>query len=141
PRGAVVDTVDEAVAALVALGAPVVIKPLDGHQGQGVSLDVRRLEDVPPAFALARGFSSRVLVEEQVEGRDYRALVVGGRVVAASERTPAHVTGDGRRTIAALVELANQDPRRARGHGGVLTCIELDDVTRAVLLRRGLTAD
>ncbi len=141
PRGAVVMTVVDAVRAMRELGAPVVIKPLDGHQGQGVSLGLRCPDEVERAFTRAREFSPRVLVEEQVEGRDYRALVVAGRLVAASERTPAHVVGDGRSSIAQLVERVNQDPRRARGHDGALTCLALDELTRAVLARSGLTPE
>ncbi|HWW75691.1 MAG TPA: acetate--CoA ligase family protein, partial [Pyrinomonadaceae bacterium] len=77
PRGVVVTTEDEALAALERLGAPVVVKPLDGRQGHGVSLDLSTPEEVREAFQIARDFSKEVLVEELLKGRNYRALVVG----------------------------------------------------------------
>lgn len=138
PRGEVVRSAARAREALEALGAPVVVKPLDGHHGQGVTLGVTTPEEVEAAFEAAARWSSDVIVEEQLQGRDYRVLVVDGRVVAASERVPAHVVGDGERTIAALVEAVNADPRRGDGHEAPLTRIRLDDAALRALARRGL---
>ncbi|HEU4594264.1 MAG TPA: hypothetical protein VFS10_03765 [Pyrinomonadaceae bacterium] len=97
PRGVVVETEEEALAALRSVGAPVVVKPPDGRQGLGVSLNLSTPEEVLLAFRIAREYSRHVLVEELFEGRNYRVLVVGGEMVAASERTPCGVTGDGAR--------------------------------------------
>src|SRR5215207_1919798 len=108
PRGRVVETEDEALAAFRHLGAPVVVKPLDGRQGYGVSLNLSTAEEVREAFRIARDFSGSVLVEELLAGRNYRVLVVGGEVAAASERLPCHVTGDGTHSIAGLIEVANR---------------------------------
>jgi cyanophycin synthetase len=141
PRGEVVGTEAEATAAAGQLTPPLVVKPLDGRQGLAVSLNLTSAEEVARAFRLAREVSPSVLVEEMLCGRDYRVLVVGGRVVAAAERLPAHVTGDGRRTIAELVEIANRDPRRGEGHERPLTRIEICPIVLASLERRGLTVD
>ena len=139
PRGRVVSTEDEALAALESLGAPVVVKPLDGRQGCGVSLDLSTADEVRQAFRIARDFSTEVLVEELLRGRNYRVLVVGGETVAASERLPCHVVGDGARTVAELVELANQDPLRGEGHEKPLTKIVVDEIVLAHLGKHGLT--
>jgi len=139
PRGQVVETEDEALAAFRHLGPPVVVKPLDGRQGSGVSLNLSTAEEVREAFHLARDFSSSVLVEELLDGRNYRVLVVGGEVVAASERLPCHVTGDGTRSIAELIEVANRDPLRGEGHEKPLTKIVVDGIVLAHLRKRGLT--
>jgi cyanophycin synthetase len=139
PRGEVVETEEDAVEALDRIGVPVVVKPLDGRQGLGVSLNISTPEQVKQAFAAARKFSDKVLVEELFVGRNYRALVVGGRMVAASERTPAQVVGDGRRTIAELIGAANEDPARGEGHEKPLTQIKIDEVMTAYLSKAGMS--
>jgi cyanophycin synthetase len=141
PQGEVVREPEEAVAAAERLGWPVLLKPLDGNHGRGVS---GRLDDaaaVRAAWPRARGESRRVVVERFAEGRDHRVLVVGGRVVACAERVPAHVVGDGARTIRALVEAANADPRRGEGHARPLTRLPLDEETEECLARAGLTPE
>ena len=106
PRSEVVRTDDEAVAAANRIGFPVVTKPLDGNHGRGVVLDLRTERAVRSAFqrSMKEARNARVLVESFVTGNDYRVLVVGGRMVAIAERVPAHVEGDGRRTVRQLVE-------------------------------------
>jgi cyanophycin synthetase len=117
---------------------PVVVKPHDGHQGNGVSIGLESEDDVAAAYRLAARYARTALVEEAFVGRDYRVLVVGGRVVAASERVPPFVVGDGRHTIAELVEIENRDPRRGEGHARELTRLETCPVSLASLARRGL---
>jgi cyanophycin synthetase len=141
PRGLVVETADEAVAALRELGGTVVVKPLDGHQGKGVSLNISTGAEMPEAFRIAAQYGQDVLVEEMYAGRDYRVLVVGGKLVAASERVPCHVTGDGAHTLGELIEIANLDPRRGEGHENVLTKIKVDEVMLACLRKRGLSLE
>jgi cyanophycin synthetase len=139
PRGRIVHTEDEAASALADLGGRVVVKPLDGRQGLGVSLDLSNEEEVRRAFRIARDYSASVLVEELLTGRNYRALVVGGRLVAASERLPCHVVGDGVSTAAELIEAANLDPLRGEGHEKPLTKIVVDEIVLAHLEKRGRT--
>lgn len=131
PRGAVVRSAVEAREAAKGLKAPLVTKPLDGNHGRGVTLGLESPEAVETGFELAAQHGRRVIVEEQYQGRDFRVLVIDGKVVAVAERVPAQVVGDGRRTIRALVEATNQDPRRGRGHEKVMTRIALDDQVAA----------
>jgi cyanophycin synthetase len=139
PRGEVVRTEEDAVEALDHIGVPVVVKPLDGRQGLGVSLNISTPEQMKQAFAVAREFSEKVLVEELFVGNNYRVLVIGGQMVAASERTPAHVVGDGNHTIAELIEIANKDPMRGEGHEKPLTQIRIDEIMMAYLRKAGLS--
>jgi cyanophycin synthetase len=139
PRGVVAETADEAIAALSEIGGAIVVKPLDGHQGKGVSLNLTTEIEVVEAFRIAQEHGHDVLVEEMYEGRDYRVLVVGGKLVAASERVPCHVVGDGKHTLGELIELANLDPQRGEGHDNVLTRIKVDDVMLAYLRKRVLS--
>jgi cyanophycin synthetase len=126
PRQERVRGPNDAVEAAERIGYPVVVKPLDGNHGKGVSINLTTPEQVLVAFEQAYEFSSVVIVETFQEGHDYRILVVNGKVVAAAQRVPGHVTGDGTHTIAELVEIVNQDPRRGIGHEKVLTRLELD---------------
>jgi cyanophycin synthetase len=139
PRGEVVLSEEDAVDALDHIGVPVVVKPLDGRQGLGVSLNISTPEQMRQAFSVAREFSERVLVEELFVGKNYRVLVIGDQMVAASERTPAHVVGDGQHTIAGLIEIANQDPMRGEGHEKPLTQIKIDEIMTAYLCKAGLS--
>nr|ANY58054.1 Cyanophycin synthetase [uncultured bacterium] len=141
PRGRITQTADDAVRALQELSGPVVVKPLDGNHGKGVSLNLTTADEVRHAFEFACEYSSDVLIEEMVQGTNYRVLVVGGKMVAASERTPAHVVGDGVHTVKELIEIENQNPLRAPGHGSVLTQIEIDCVALAFLEKGGRTLD
>lgn len=137
-RGVVVRAADEAVQAAKGLRAPLVIKPLDGNHGRGVTTGLLTEADLRRAFAEAVRHSRRVIVEEQLPGRDHRILVVDGQVVAVAERAPPTVVGDGVRTVTELVEAVNADPRRGDGHEAVLTRIRLDAAAVEVLARQGL---
>ncbi|MGI9038794.1 MAG: cyanophycin synthetase [Gemmatimonadota bacterium] len=108
------------------IGFPVVVKPFNANHGRGVSLHLTDSEHVRIGFERAREHSRGVIVEKFVTGHDHRILVVDGSVVAAAQRVPGHVVGDGRQTIGELVEEVNRDPRRGIGHEKVLTRIEID---------------
>jgi len=139
PRSEVVTSADEAVTAAERIGYPVVTKPLDGNHGRGVGLDLGDEDSVRAGFERAIGQSraGRVVVETFVTGSDYRVLVVGGHMVAIAERVPAHVVGDGEHTVAELVEITNQDPRRGIGHEKVLTRITVDRSAEEFVRRQG----
>jgi cyanophycin synthetase len=121
PEGEIVRDVEAAMGACSRLGFPLVIKPLDGNHGRGVTVGITSEEQVPKAFEEAREHSCRVIVEQMFPGRDYRVLVVAGKLVAASERVPAHVVGDGIRSIQELIEIENHNPQRGDGHEKPLT--------------------
>ncbi len=138
PSGEVVTTAAEAVRVAERIGGPVVLKPLAGNHGRGVSIGLNGADEVTLGFELAQAHGGRVIVEEFVVGRDYRALVIDGRLAAVAERRPARVTGDGEHTIEQLVELANADPRRGPGHARALTRIRIDAEAQLVLDTQGL---
>jgi cyanophycin synthetase len=144
PRQVRVYDADEAVDAVEdtgGLGYPVVVKPLDGNHGKGVSIGLRTAGQVRTAFEEAAEYSSTVLVETFQEGNDYRLLVVNGRLLAVAQRLPGHVVGDGVHTVAELVDIVNQDPRRGVGHEKVLTRLELDDQALRLIAGAGLTPE
>src|SRR5215813_2173226 len=139
PYGILAQSEAEAVEALETIGAPVVIKPYNLSQGKGVSLNLTSPAQVAQAYRIAKQFATKVVVERQLVGRDYRALVIDGKVAAVSERVPAHVTGDGERTIAELVEAVNRHPARGEDHERPLTKIAIDPAMIEFMKRRDLT--
>ncbi|MDI3481560.1 MAG: cyanophycin synthetase [Tepidanaerobacteraceae bacterium] len=141
PEGMLVSNEEEAMKAAEKLGFPVVVKPRDGNQGKGVSLNLQNPAMVREAFRLASEHSSKIIVERQIMGKHYRMLVVGGRFICAAERIPAHVIGDGVHTIKELVDITNSDPLRGENHEKPLTKIKIDPVANMVLARRGLTLE
>lgn len=141
PMGRSVTTAEEAWAAAEELGGPVVVKPRDGSQGRGVAVNIETRERVIQAFEAAEEISSEVIVERYIPGHDFRLLVVGGALVAASRRDPPQVTGDGQQTIRQLVEQVNADPLRGDGHATSLTKIRFDDIALATLQKQGFDAD
>jgi GNAT-family acetyltransferase (TIGR03103 family) len=112
----------------------VVVKPLDGEQGQGVAVDLRSIEEVQQAIESARQFDSRVLLESFHEGLDLRIVVIGFEVVAAAIRRPAEVVGDGQHSIGALIEA--QSRRRQAATSGE-SKIPLDHETERTLNAAG----
>jgi cyanophycin synthetase len=141
PRGEAVRSAEAAVSAAQWIGYPVVVKPLDGNHGRGVSINLSTPEEVLKAFEDASRHSRRVIVESCFKGRDHRILVVNGEVVAVAERVPAHVTGDGQSSISDLVKEVNRDPRRGDGHENVMTRIALNDHVLCVLAKAGLAPE
>lgn len=121
------------------IGYPVVVKPNNGSMGEGVSVGMKNRREVKAAYRRARAFGRSVLVEEMVEGADYRLLVIDGKFHAASKRVPGHVVGNGKHTIEELVAEVNRDPRRGTGPTTSWTIIELDDQADRLLADMGYT--
>lgn len=112
----------------------VVVKPVDGEQGQGVAVNLTTYDDVSQAIEHARRFDSRVLLESFHPGQDLRILVIGYEVVAAAIRHPAQVIGDGKHSVRALIEA--QSRRRQAATGGE-SRIPLDDETERTVRAAG----
>ncbi len=143
PTSEVVRDPDAAVLMARRIGYPVVLKPLDGNHGRGVAINLNSEAEVRGAFEEAYDQSKRgyVLVESFITGKDYRVLVIGGNMVAVAERVPAHVIGDGAKTVAELVETTNADPRRGVGHEKVLTRIEVNAAAVELVRAQGFEMD
>ena len=141
PLGRPVLDEDDAWAAAEEIGLPIVVKPQDGNQGKGVTVNVATREHLKIAYSAALAISSSVMVERYLPGHDYRLLVVGGKVVAAARRDPPQVIGDGIHNVRKLVEIVNSDPRRSDGHATALTKIRLDEIALARLAIQGYSAD
>lgn len=142
PKGTVVHYMDELQDAIADVGGyPIVIKPLNGNHGRGITIDIRNWEEAEKAYDIAKEISRAVIVERYYAGFDHRVLVVNGKVVAVAQRIPAHVVGDGHSTIQELIDQTNLDPHRGDGHDNVLTRIMIDETSLGVLERQGYSLD
>lgn len=144
PRGTLIHYMDELQEAIDEVGGyPIVIKPLDGNHGRGITIDINCWEDAEEAYDAATTASKTrsVIVERYYEGRDHRVLVVNGKLIAVAERVPAHAIGDGRSTIQELIDETNRDPNRGDGHDNVLTRILVDRISMQILERKGYDLD
>lgn len=141
PKGYRIRDEDELEETLERVGFPVVIKPLDGNHGKGATVGVKSLEEARVAWEKAKEYSRWVIVEKQLDGADFRALVVNNRLIAVAKRVPAHVVGDGKQTIQELIDETNADPRRGYGHENVLTEIDIDGQTMRCVRNAGYELD
>ena len=123
------------------IGYPIVIKPLDGNHGKGASINIKNKKDAIEGLAYAKKYSHRVIVEKFITGFDFRVLIIDNKLVAAAKREPAHIKGDGVRSIQELIEETNKDPRRGYGHENVLTQIDVDRDTTDLLEKLNYTLD
>ena len=140
PIGRPVADAEQGWAAALEIGLPVVVKPRDGNQGKGVTVNISGREHFDCAFRAAAEHGA-VMVEKYLPGDDFRLLVVGDRLVAAARRDPPQVIGDGVHTVRQLVERVNADPRRGDGHATSLTKIRFDDIAVARLAAQDLTPE
>lgn len=145
PLGRVVSSAAEAWETAQAVGLPVVVKPADGNHGRGVFLNLSTREEIERAFPVASSEGRRVktvVVEQFVPGVEHRLLVIGGRMVACAKGEHIYVTGDGRRTIAELVDLQiNSDPRRGRSEASPNKTVVFDATVLAQLTQENVTPE
>lgn len=142
PRGTTVCYLDELEGAIEEVGGyPIVIKPLDGNHGRGITIDIRNWDEAEKAYDRAKDISRAVIVERYYPGFDHRVLVINGKVEAVAQRIPARVIGDGKSTVEELIEQTNRDPNRGEGHDNVLTKIVVDHTSLSVLERQGYSLD
>ena len=141
PYGREVCDAEDAWSAAEGIGLPVVVKPLDGNKGRGVTVNLNSREDVMAAYQAARVESSEVLVEEFIPGKDFRLLVVGNKLVAAACREPAHVVGDGVHTVQDLIDQENMNPLRGEYHALPLSKISVDVISQNLLSEQGVTLE
>jgi cyanophycin synthetase len=138
-KGEIINSIDDLDWVIKKVGYPLVFKPIDGNHGKGATINVLTREDAIEAFNYAKQWSRWVIVESFIEGFDFRILVIDNKVVAAAQRVPAHVVGNGKDSIEKLVEEVNKDPRRGFGHEEVLTEIDLNHHSLELLKKAGYT--
>jgi len=143
PRGDIIRRERSLEEACRYVGYPLVIKPVDGNHGRGITVDIQNYEDALKAFNNAKesSRSGAIIVEKFITGEDYRLLVINNKLVAGAKRTPAHVIGNGKSTVQELIDEVNKDPRRGYGHENVLTQITVNELTKNIIKDAGYTLE
>lgn len=108
------------------IGYPVVVKPQFGNKGTGVHLNIDNEKDLLEAYKDLKKSCDEIIIEEYVEGNDYRVCVIDYEVKAVSKRTPPYIIGDGKSSVKELLDILNSDPLRGEDHEKPLTKIKLD---------------
>lgn len=140
-KGSICVDEEDLAETIKSIGYPIVLKPLDGNHGKGASINVINWKDAVLGLEYAQKYSRRVIVERFITGYDFRVLVIDNKIVAAAQRVPAHVVGDGINSIEELIEIVNADPRRGYGHENVLTEIDIDRDSLELLEKRNFTVN
>lgn len=143
PRGDIIRRERSLEEACDYVGYPLVIKPIDGNHGRGITVNINNYEDALEAFRQAKesSRSGTIIVEKFIVGEDYRLLVINNVLVAGAVRTPAHVTGNGSSTLQELIDEVNSDSRRGYGHENVLTQITVNELTKTIIKDAGYTLE
>jgi cyanophycin synthetase len=141
PRGEIIRRESSLEDAIRYVRYPIVIKPVNGNHGRGITININNYEDALLAFIEAKKVSNSVIIEKYIKGNDYRLLVINHKLVAAAKRTPAQVVGDGKQTIQQLIDEVNSDPRRGYGHENVLTAISINELTMSLIRAKNYTLD
>jgi cyanophycin synthetase len=141
PKGQIIRNETQLDDACKRVGFPLVVKPIDGNHGRGITVNIQTIEEALTAFHAAKKVSNSIIIERFITGVDYRLLVINHRFVAAALRTPAHVVGDGTSTVQALIDQVNADPRRGYGHEKILTQITINELTLGLIKAKGYSLD
>lgn len=135
-------SVDQALEFSRNVGWPLVVKPSSLDGGVAVTAKIQDESELRAAFVkAANAVQGLVIVERHIEGNDYRLLVVGGKLFAATQRVHGGIVGDGRHTVRQLVDVANQNPLRGRDPQSQLIALDLDDEALICLRQQSLTPE
>jgi len=141
PKGIVVESIEDGIAKFHKFKEnKLVIKPNNTNFGKGITIlnSAYKFEDYKTALKRAFEEDNVVLIEEFIEGKEYRFLVIGDEVEAVLHRRAANVVGDGFSTIKELIEKKNSSPLRSVGHKTPLEKIRIGDIELEYLQKQGL---
>ena len=142
PKGYEVSSIEEALQKFNYIkNKPIVIKPKSTNFGLGITIfknGISSLENYTKAIEFALKEDKDILIEEFIEGTEYRFFVIEGKTEAVLLRVPVNVTGDGKHTIRELVEMKNANPLRGDAKKTPLKKIELGEIEQLQLSEQGL---
>ncbi|NFA60647.1 cyanophycin synthetase [Clostridium sporogenes] len=121
------------------IGYPVVLKPRFGNQGKGVIVNIKNQKELVNAYRIINNKFQNIMIEKYINGKDYRACVVDGKVVAVAQRIPPYIIGNGKSTIYELIKELNRDERRGDGHEKPLTKVKIDKELKNNINKVGYT--
>ena len=88
-------------------GFPLVVKPNVGGFSRGSYFPIRNYKELWKAILLAKIWWPVSVIEQYLEGRNYRVLVANGRVISVIRRYPPFVMGNGVDSVSALIDKEN----------------------------------
>jgi cyanophycin synthetase len=119
----------------------IVIKPVYGSSGEGITLKLQDKNEIPDAFAWAKKFSDSALAQEFIPGNVYRLLIINYQFIAATKLVPVELIGDGKKTVQELLTEINSNPKRQVGDKSRLTIVEIDDISTYLLKQQKVDFD
>ena len=141
PEGEIACNMEEIFEAADRIGFPLVIKPFNGRQGQGVITHICNKDELFNVVHCLDSHVEKFIVERHYEGHDYRLTVVDGKLVASSLRLPPYVIGNGHDTIRHLIEKENLNPLRGEGHEKPMSKIPLSHTVSCYLEKSNRTLE
>ncbi|GAA4831613.1 ATP-grasp domain-containing protein [Garicola koreensis] len=140
PAGRGVSSAEDAIQAQQEIGQSVVLKPVHGNMGRGVTVNVTDPDDIREGFVRAAKGKASVLVEQYIDVvAEYRAHASSTACEGVFRRLLPNITGDGHSTVVELIEQKNEI--RRHNPSTRLAPIPIDAVAEGFLRRRGLTLD
>lgn len=120
---------------------PLVIKPTTWEHWNGVSVNISTKEAIKKAIKHALSYHHQVIIQEFFPWKDHRLLVIGHKFIAAMNRIPAFIIGDGKYTIKDIIRKENMNPLRGEEHDKSLTRISIDAELKNYIASQWLTLD
>jgi len=137
PDGEKIESVEELKRVFRRIKKPVVIKPISEMWGRGVTTNITNLKEAVRAYRIARKYSPcYVIMEEHIQGDDYRILFIGGKYIAAVKRMPPYIVGNGTDSIKKLIERENL--KRKEGKKKIKEIL-IDETVSLCLKKQGFT--
>ncbi|WP_050608347.1 cyanophycin synthetase [Clostridium niameyense] len=119
------------------IGYPVVLKPRFGNQGKGVFVNIKTQDELINDYRILSKDYKEIIIEKFIHGKDYRICIVDGKFIAAAQRIPPYVIGNGINSVQELISELNKDSRRGEGHEKPLTKIKIDKELKENIAKQG----
>lgn len=88
---------------------PIVFKPIRGEKGQGVVTDIDNINELTNILDKKKDKNSSYLIEEQIEGLNYRCYLIGNKLIDVICRVAPNITGNGFNTVEQLINKENEN--------------------------------
>jgi D-alanine-D-alanine ligase-like ATP-grasp enzyme len=121
---------------LPSISFPVVLKPRWGSKGKGVTLNINSPQELVKSYKNNPFASQTMVIQEHLDGHEFRLLVIDKQFIAAVRRIPACIVGDGLHSVEELINIKNIVERR---DGLCLMPIKIDDDLTQVLKKQNLS--
>ncbi len=119
-------------------GFPLVVKPNVSGFSRGSHFPITNFKELLSAIFWAKMWWPVTVVEQYLEGKNYRIVVVKDGIMSVIRRYPPFVDGDGKSSISSLIDQEN-DLRKSMGLYPVIHAIPKDRKITAYLKKKNMT--